>query len=167
MTNTIQDWVKVLNLAPHPEGGFYRETYRSQETIPQAVLPKRFAGPRVFSTAIYYLLPGSTFSAFHRIRSDEIWHFYAGSDSILNILEQGGGARQVRLGADPSTGSFQALAPANSWFGARVVDPQSYALVGCTVSPGFHFADFELADRSALLAEYPDWSDWIESLTRS
>ena len=159
---TADDWTARLGLIRHPEGGWYRETYRSSERIERAALPPRFGGPRAFSTAIYYLLRAGERSALHRIKSDEVWHHYAGDAVELWLLEEPGGARQVRLGGD---GEPQVIVPAGVWYGARVVDGGAYALMGGTVAPGFDFADFELADRAALLATWPGERAIIETMT--
>jgi hypothetical protein len=167
MASAGAEWIASLRLAPHPEGGFYRETYRAEETIEAEHLPGRFGGPRVHSTAIYFLLPGDHVSALHRIKSDEVWHFYAGTTLTLTLIHPDGRLEQHRLGPDPGRGeTFQAIVPAGSWYGAAVDDPHSYALVGGTVAPGFDFADFDLADRQALLARFPQHRATILRLTR-
>lgn len=143
-------WIHTLGLAPHPEGGYFRETYRS-----------------AFSTAIYFLLPGGQVSALHRIESDKLWHFHAGSGLTLSVIHPSGQLEQVALGPQPEGGArLQAVVPAGCWFGASVADRASYALVGCTVAPPFEFAEFELGDRARLLADYPQHRDLIERLTR-
>ena len=162
------DYIRALNLAPHPEGGWYRETYRAAESIPRAGLPGRFAGARPMATAIYFLLSADSFSALHRIRSDELWHFYAGGALTLHLIEPEGAYRSLRLGPDLAAGeSFQGTVPAGCWFGAEVTAPGGFALVGCTVAPGFDFADFELGERAELLRRYPAHRALIERLTRS
>lgn len=166
LMKSAEYWIKQLDLQPHPEGGYFRETYRSGETIPNHALPGRFSGNRTFSTCIYYLLNQNQFSAFHRIRQDEIWHFYAGSPLTLHILNPNDSKRTITLGRDPDAGeSLQAIVEAGNWFAAAVNDTESYALVGCTVAPGFDFADFELADREQLLEFFPDHRDLIEKYT--
>ena len=120
------------------------------------------AGPRAFSTAIYYLLRAGERSALHRIKSDEVWHHYAGDAVTMWLLEASGKARSVVLGGD---GAPQIIVPAGAWYGARVVDGGAYALMGGTVAPGFDFADFELADRAASLAKWPVHRAVIEALT--
>jgi predicted cupin superfamily sugar epimerase len=154
-------WIDHLGLSPHPEGGHYRVTYTSDLTIARNALPSRFQGDRVASTAIYFLLAGTDFSAFHRIAADELWHFYAGSTLIVHVINSAGNASKLALGEE-----FQAVVKAGCWFGARVKDPASFALVGCTVAPGFDFADFELAKRADLIRTYPAHQKLIESLTR-
>jgi hypothetical protein len=159
---TALDWIARLALTRHPEGGWYRETYRSTERVEAAALPSRFGGPRALSTAIYYLLRAGERSALHRIKSDEVWHHYAGDAVTLWLLDASGVAREVRLGGD---GEPQVVIPAGAWYGARVADGGAYALMGGTVAPGFDFADFELADRATLLARWPAQRGLIEDLS--
>jgi hypothetical protein len=167
MARTAAEWVSILALIPHPEGGFYRETYRATETIDAEHLPERFAGRRVHSTAIYFLLPGDQISALHRIKSDEVWHFYAGSPVTLTLMHPDGRLEEHRLGPEPERKeSFQAIVPAGCWYGAAVDDERAWALLGGTVAPGFDFADFELADRASLLARFPEHRQTILRLTR-
>jgi predicted cupin superfamily sugar epimerase len=163
-----QHWIDRFQLQPHPEGGYYRETYRAPLTLPHATLPGH-GGDRAASTAIYFLLTGDDFSAFHRIRSDELWHFYSGSRLIVHVIAPEGAYEQLLLGSSAKDGEqFQAVVPAGCWFGSSLHDTatDSYALVGCTVAPGFDFADFEMAKRGELLAEYPQHRAIIERLTR-
>lgn len=163
---TAEYWITNLKLLAHPEGGFYKEMYRSAETIPMEGLPGRFPGKRNFSTAIYFLLRSQDRSLFHRIKSDELWHFYAGSSLSIYVLN-GGDLDIHRLGPDPEKGeSFQLVIPANCWFGAMVNEPNSYTLAGCTVAPGFDFRDFEFADRATLLDEFPKEKSIIKKLTK-
>jgi predicted cupin superfamily sugar epimerase len=160
-------WITRLGLAPHPEGGWFRETYRAAELIAADALPARFAGAtRSVSTAVYFLITSAAFSALHRIRSDELWHFYAGDAVTLTVLDADGRGTLVssRLGCDPARNELpQAVIPAGAWFGAEVA---GYGLVGCTVAPGFDFADFELGIRADLVARYPQHRAAIERLTR-
>lgn len=159
--------IDFLALERHPEGGWYRETYRAAELIPATALPARFDGERAFTTAIYFLLAPGEFSALHRIKSDELWHFYSGTTLTVHVITPDGEHRTIRLGADIAGGeTFQAPVSAGSWFGAEVSGPGEYALVGCTVAPGFDFADFEMAGRAALLAAYPEHEKIIRRLTR-
>jgi predicted cupin superfamily sugar epimerase len=160
-------WVERLRMQSHPEGGYFAESYRSPETIAAGALPARFSGPRAFSTAIYFLLEGHHVSALHRIGADEVWHFYAGNPLDVFVISEDGDLQTIRLGQNPDAGEvFQAVVPAGRWFGAKPVQPDGYALVGCTVAPGFDFRDFELADRAALLTQFPQHRAVIESLTR-
>lgn len=166
LMKTADYWIKQLDLQPHPEGGYFRETYRSRETIPKHALPGRFGGNRTFSTCIYYLLNQNQYSAFHRIQQDEIWHFYEGSPLTIHILNPNNPYQTITLGRDPGAGeSLQAIVNAGSWFAAAVNDTESYALVGCTVAPGFDFADFELADREHLIDLFPDHRRLFERFT--
>ncbi|HGY55867.1 MAG TPA: cupin domain-containing protein [Caldithrix abyssi] len=167
MTAGAQYWIKKLNLKKHPEGGYYKETYRSPERIRREHLPGRFRKDHCFSTAIYYLLPGTEFSAFHRIRSDEIWHFYHGSPLILYSIDREGMLFEIKLGQNLEKGQlFQARIPAGNWFAARVMFEDDFSLVGCTVAPGFEYEDFELGDRKTLLQLFPRHKEIIKALTR-
>ena len=162
-------WIEKLELQAHPEGGFFRETYRSQEQIAQIALPARFEGARSFGTAIYFMLTGGNFSAFHRILADETWHFYDGHPVEVLELREDGKLERTVLGNNPAEGQhFQYTVSANRWFGSRLLsdNPEHYGLVGCTVAPGFDFADFEMAERENLLSTYPQHQQVIRELTR-
>jgi len=162
-----RQWIERLQLRPHPEGGYFRETYRSGEIVARAHLPARFGGDRAFSTAIYYLLESGDFSALHTIKQDEVWHFYDGSPLTVHVIDGDGTHSAIRLGRDIAAGEVpQAVVPAGRLFGARVEDAASFSLVGCTVAPGFDFADFAVPDRAQLLARYPQHRELIERLTR-
>ncbi len=166
---TADQLIETLELEPHPEGGFFRETYRATETISRAALPSRFHGDRTFSTAIYFLIQGKQFSALHRICSDELWHFYLGEPLELVEITSDGRWTTTLLDHDITTGARpQAVIPAGSWFGSRLArpDPHAFALVGCTVAPGFDFADFELGRREKLLEAYPQHEDMIRAMTQ-
>lgn len=154
--------VARLGLVPHPEGGWYRETWRDG----RAVTAAGFDGPRSASTAIYYLLEAGQFSALHRIASDEVWHHYAGDDLEVLCIDGAGVAKTLRLGPLTGEGMPQAVVPAGWWFGSRLAPGGRWALVGCTVAPGFDFRDFEMADRAALTLRYPAHAALIASLTR-
>ncbi len=158
--------IDYLQLKPHPEGGWYRESYRSDEEIPENGLPERYSGKRSFGTAIYFMLEKSDFSAFHRVKSDEIWHYYAGSSVIIHQISSDGKYISVQLGSDIESGQqFQYTVPAGRWFAAEI-SCGAFSLVGCTVAPGFDFTDFEMADREILLKNYPEHSILICRLTR-
>jgi uncharacterized protein len=158
-------WINHLQLAKHPEGGFYKETYRASEKIPAKSLPTRFSGDRNFSTSIYFLLRSQDRSMFHKIKSDELWHYHAGSGLTIYILDKGELITRM-LGPDLQKGeSLHVVIPANVWFGAKVEQPNSYTLSGCTVAPGFDFADFELADQNQLLFQFPRQEEIIRKLT--
>jgi len=167
MNQQAQHLIARLGLEKHPEGGHYRETYRSEESILAQYLPERFAGgARSFSTAIIFLLADDDFSALHRIKSDEIWHYHAGGTLLIHEVDQSGRYTRHRLGGDCGEEvSFQIVVKAGSWFGASLEAQDSFALVGCTVSPGFDFRDFEMADRGELLRLYPCAREVIERLT--
>jgi len=168
-----EQWIDTLELRPHPEGGWFREVYRATETIPHASLPDRFAGSRSHSTAIYFLLRGTDYSALHTIKQDEVWHFYDGATLTLHLVDPDGRYSTVTLGRDPMSGEVPMAVINAGWlFGATVdpvnpVNPTSYALVGCTVAPGFDFADFDMPQRDVLLERYPQHREIVERLTRS
>lgn len=159
--------IQHYSLEPHPEGGWYRQTYRSAEFFPAKGLPDRFGGDRPFSTAILFLLEQGNFSAFHRIKSDECWHFYAGGPLEIYILDTAGSLELVTLGNEIDAGHlFQYVVPAGRWFASRPAAGSAFSLVGCTVSPGFDFEDFEMAEAEALASQYPEHRDVIRSLCR-
>lgn len=160
-----QALIARLQLARHPEGGWFRETYRSAEAIPAEALPARFRGDRAFATAILFLLEAGDISTLHRIRSDELWHFHAGSPLVIHAIFPDGVHRAWRLGSDLAAGElFQAAVPAGCWFGAEPTG--EFALVSCTVSPGFDFRDFEMGDRRLLTDAYPQHAALVAKLTR-
>jgi uncharacterized protein len=162
----VDYWINHLQLLPHPEGGFYKETYRSKEMVNSHALPDRFEGDRNFSTAIYFMLRSQDRSVFHRIKSDELWHFYQGSTLLIYVLLEDE-LKIHKLGSNPENGeSLQVMIPAHRWFGAQVEKQNSFALCGCTVAPGFDFGDFEMADRKDLLKKYPGLEQEIIRLTR-
>jgi uncharacterized protein len=160
-------WIEKLRLEPHPEGGYFRQTYRSEVMIKREALPAGFSGARAASTAIYFLLEGKNFSAFHRLRSDEAWHFYAGEALVVHVIHPDGRYSRILLGRDFEAGQvFQAVVPAGCWFASHVEDWKGWVLVGCTVAPGFDFEDFELARLEELRAKYPKHREMISRLTR-
>jgi uncharacterized protein len=163
----LQQLIQHLNLLPHPEGGYYAETYRSKESIAQAALPGRFGGDRNFSTAIYFLIPAGQFSAFHRIEADELWHFYEGQTLHVYVIHPQGNLEIIRLGNDIEQGEvFQAMVAAGCYFASRPATTEGYSLVGCTVAPGFDFEDFELSEKGMLLQQYPQHGTLIKELCR-
>ena len=165
--HTAQEIIDRLALQPHPEGGHFRESYRSEQVIASQETPGKFPGGRSFATAVYFLLHGDDFSALHRIRSDEIWHFYQGSSLTICSIDPTGALWRDRLGSDIIAGERpQVVVRAGSWFGAFLHDSSSYALLGCTVAPGFDFRDFEMGRRDRLLSEFPHHADLIRRLTR-
>jgi hypothetical protein len=162
---TARQWIQALDLKPHPEGGYYAETYRSPLVLPANSLPVGFGGPRACLTSIHFLLLPGVVSRFHRIRSDELWYFHAGGPVTLHLLEKESGHSTVSLGLDVAAGQRpQAMVPAGCWFGATFDGPGDFALVGCAVAPGFSFADFELAGADRLEAEFPGHEGIIRRL---
>lgn len=167
MLEKVKYYIEKLQLLPHPEGGYYREVYRAGEMILAEYLPGNFKGNRNISTSIYFLLQRNDFSAFHMLKSDELWHFYDGSSVKLSIIDEDGNFNEIFLGGNIADGeTYQTVIKKNCWFAAELVDKKSYALVGCTVSPGFDFQDFEMADCEKLVKEYPGYADRIKRLCR-
>ena len=164
---TAEEVKALLRLTPHPaEGGYFTETYRSEERVAKGALPARYAGARAFGTAIYYLLTPDTVSAMHRLASDEVFHFYLGDPVEMLHLFPDGSGRVVTLGTDLLQWMRpQAVVPRGVWQGSRLVPGGRFALLGCTVAPGFDFADYEQARREDLLAAYPEYRERILPLT--
>lgn len=170
---TADEVKEKLGLRPHPrEGGWFAETWCAQEAIPGAALPDRYGagGPdsgRAAGTAIYYLLEPGNFSEMHRLRSDEVFHFYLGDPVEMLQLWPDGSGRRLALGPDLSAGMLpQATVPQGVWQGSRLAEGGRFALLGCTVSPGFDYADYESGARDELLRGWPEWREMIEGLTR-
>ncbi len=164
--NEVEKLIKELNLSPHPEGGYFRETYRCNESIEKEHLPERYDGNRSISTAIYFLLKGDQYSAFHRLKSDEIWHFYRGSPLTIYCISPDGERTDVILGNNIENGeSPQAVIKKGTWFAAAMNDTSSYTLVGCTVAPGFDFSDFEMGEREELIQNFPQHEKLINELS--
>lgn len=163
---TAQEIIERLGLVPHPEeGGFFRETYRAAEGVSAGALPERYGGDRTFGTAIYYLLTPTTISALHKLESDEIFHFYLGGPVQMLQLLPDGTATTITIGNDLAAGQVpQVSVPRGVWQGARLLAGE-FALMGCTVCPGFEFADYEHGDRAVLSKQYPDHGAEIERLT--
>lgn len=160
--NTPDYWIKYLQLNPHPEGGFFKETYRSTENV-----INRNGVQRPASTGIYFLITSENFSAFHKIESDEMWHHYDGSALSVYVIHTNGKLEILKIGKNAEQGEqLQAVVPAGCWFASRVDTPNSYSLVGCTVAPGFDFQDFVLAEREKLIAEFPEHENIVSELTR-
>jgi hypothetical protein len=159
---------RILGLVPHPvEGGYFAEIYRSADLIPASGLPSRYRTTRAAGTAIYYLLTPDTFSAMHRLASDEIFHFYLGDPVEMLHLHPDGTHQIIVLGPDLETGQRpQVVVPRDTWQGARLIPGGQYALMGTTVAPGFDYADYETAPRARLLATHPDAKDLILARTR-
>lgn len=163
----INELIETLGLKQHPEGGFYSETYRSEEEIPESVLGKPFDGNRNYATGIYFLLTSDTFSAFHKINQDEMWHFYEGSSVTIHMINMEGEYSSHKLGLDFKNGERpQFNVPKGVWFAAEVSEQNSYVLVGCNVFPGFDFKDFELAERETFSSSFPVHKELIKKFTR-
>jgi uncharacterized protein len=163
----VNHLIEHLNLQPHPEGGYYKETYRSPGIIPLQCLPPGFSGARHHSTAIYFLLRQGDFSAFHRIKSDEAWHFYDGGTLYIHVIDREGHYQCIRLGRKLEQGErYQFVVPAGAWFASEPAPHSPFVLVGCTVAPGFDFADFEMADARALARNFPQHHSLVGRLCR-
>ena len=158
----VKDLIDRFSLEPHPEGGYFRETYRSSVSSNY----NGFEGARSVSTGIYFLLPEGARSCLHRVKSDEMWHFYLGGPMCLVEIDEAGTFTETIIGSDISAGQLvQYVVPAGVWFGGYPLDGTAYSFVGCTVAPGFDFADFELAQRDDMLSAYPQHEEVIKLLT--
>ena len=165
---TVETLRRILGLVPHPvEGGYFAETYRSADHIPASGLPSRYGAARAASTAIYYLLTPDTFSAMHRLASDEIFHFYLGDPVEMLQLHPDGSHHVVLIGPDLEAGQRpQVIVPRHIWQGARLIPGGRHALLGTTVAPGFDYTDYETAQRPHLLTTHPQARNLITALTR-
>lgn len=164
---TAQKVIDILNLEPHPEeGGFFVETHRAEETHPAEALPGRYDGARCHATAIYYLLTPQTFSHMHVLQSDEVFHFYMGDPCEMVQLHPDGAGEVVVLGTDLAAGQRpQVRVPRGSWQGMRLLPGGEFGLMGCTVAPGFEFADYAHGARAELVARWPEYAEHITRLT--
>jgi predicted cupin superfamily sugar epimerase len=161
-----QEIIRQLGLQPHPEGGYYRETYQATLRVRHPDLPAGVAAERAAGTAIYFLLPAPDFSAFHRVRSDETWHHYAGDPLELHLLPPTGGHECRILTANLDGGEPQITVPAGWWQAARLAAGGKWSLAGCTVAPGFDFADFELPPAADIIRAHPAHAALIRELTK-
>jgi predicted cupin superfamily sugar epimerase len=163
---TADDVIRLLGLQPHPvEGGFFRETYRSAASLPQSALPDH-TGDRSVSTAIYYLLKPGHVSELHVLPGDEVFHFYLGSPVRMLQLWPDGSGKEVILGADIAAGQVpQLVVPGGVWQGTKLLGNDGFALLGCTVAPGFDYADYRNASRAELNAKWPAFAEQIRELT--
>lgn len=159
--HTSKYYIDKFSLMPHPEGGYFKEVYRSDEFIPMDALDQRYAGQRDICTSIYFLLEGDNFSAFHKIKSDEIWHHYDGSTVMIHIISPEGIYSKVQLGKEDN---LQYTIKSGNWFAGEVLDKNSFVLLGCTVAPGFDFSDFEIANRAELIKQFPEHQEIINRL---
>ena len=163
----VQEIVNTLKLLPHPEGGYYKETYRSKGKIVNGSLNEQFTSSRSYATGIYFLLTKNIFSAFHKIKQDEMWHFYDGHPLAVHIIDKYGVYYKQIIGNKFHENQVpQFVVPRGAWFASSVEEDGEYSLVGCTVSPGFDFNDFELADRASLIKEHPNHKNIITKLTK-
>ncbi|PKK57484.1 hypothetical protein RhiirC2_763907 [Rhizophagus irregularis] len=169
-TISSQQLIEKLHLTPNPEGGYFVEFYRDKSVIKKVGLPDNFDGDRSFSTAIYYLLKGKEFSSFHRLRSDEGWHYYTGNTGVkIYEIRPDGELVVHNLGNDLVNGeNFAVVIEKGSWYGAELSDQSNdnFSLVGCTVAPGFENADFEMAKFESLSKQFPQHAEIIKKLTR-
>jgi len=163
---TPEQIIKHFNLAPHPEGGYFRELYRSEEDLPASALPERYGSQRTFATSIYFLLKSGEPSRFHKLQSNELFYFHCGSPLTFHCLHEDGEYRKHVLGKNNLEDlCFQILIPRDTWFAAEVEEPESFSLIGCMVAPGFEFDDFELGTAQDLVPRYPEYRALIERLT--
>ncbi|MDA1043777.1 MAG: cupin domain-containing protein [Verrucomicrobia bacterium] len=162
-----QAWIDRLGMVEHPEGGFFHENYRANESIPKSALPSRYRYDHSYSTAIYYLLAGADFSSFHLIASDEIWHFYDGATILVHLISANRGYTTHLLGVQLEEGDVpQLIIPKDTWMAAEMVDKSTFGFIGCTVAPGFDFSDCEMANAAKLVAQFPEREALIRRLTR-
>ena len=162
-----EELIEKLKLEKHPEGGYFKETYRSEIALSKSALPSEFTSSRNASTCIYFMLTSDEFSAFHKVNQDEAWHFYLGETITLHMVSPEGKYSQVSIGNDFSQKETpQFVVPAQHWFAAEIKTEDSFALVGCTVAPGFEFDDFKLAEPQELQQIFPQHKEIIEKLTR-
>ncbi len=163
---TTEQLISKFDLTKHPEGGYFKETYRSEGIIENKNLPNKFQGNRNFSTSIYFLLTSEKFSAFHKINQDEIWHFYRGSSLKLHMISPQGAYSFIIIGNNIEANETpQFVVPAGYWFAAEVINSDSYSFTGCTVAPGFDFNDFILPKRKELIELFPKYKNIITRLT--
>jgi uncharacterized protein len=166
MNQKVQRIIELLDLKPHTiEGGYFKETYRSDEIIDAKTLNVRYKSSRAYSTAIYYLLTPGTYSSIHKLASDEIFHFYAGDPVEMLQLHEDGSGQIVKMGTDLEKGYLpQVVVPKFTWQGACLMPGGEFALLGTTVSPGFDYEDYIIPEKNDLKRKYPAFTEWIEKL---
>ncbi|MDF2856245.1 MAG: cupin [Neobacillus sp.] len=163
--NDLKQWVAKLELLPHPEGGYFKQTFESEERTSDNELSIKFEGQRKLYTSIYFLLSSQDVSHFHRLKSDELWYYHAGSPLTVHVIHENGDYEEMKVGMNLDQGERpQILVKKNSIFGSSVTDKDTCSLVGCMVSPGFEFQDFELFTQDELLEKYPQHREIIEKL---
>ena len=166
MENRAKYYIRNLKLSPHPEGGFYKEIYRSAESINESALPSRYQSSRNFATLIYFLLEKEQKSNFHKLVSDESWHHIDGCSLTIHCIEKSGTYYKIILGKDLANGEHpQYVIPKDTWFAAELNDKSDFALVGCSVFPGFEFEDFTLADKKSLTEKFQEHIEIISKFT--
>jgi uncharacterized protein len=165
MNHNSFDWINHLDLSPHPEGGYFKEIYRNKTEISGKNLPGNYSGNRNLATSIYFLLDKDQVSKLHRLASDEIWYFHAGSSVIVHVFYNGNYTLHTLGDNHRNNEQLQVILPAGSIFGAEVADKNSFGLFGCMVAPGFHFDDFDLIQGDNLINLYPMQNDLILRLT--
>ncbi|RMD50451.1 MAG: cupin domain-containing protein [Ignavibacteria bacterium] len=158
----LEKLIEKLQLIPHPEGGYYKETFRSNDTV--KIERENTNHSRNTLTSIYYLLSGKDKSHFHKIKSDEIWYHHSGCDVLIHIITNDGELKTEKLGPN---GNHQVVVTKEQWFAAELVNKNEFALVGCAVAPGFDFSDFTLGSRNELIKSFPQHKEVIEKFTRS
>ena len=164
---TAEELIKKLRLEPHPEGGYFRETYRDPDIISADALPERYDKDKSISTSIYFLITRESFSSMHRLKTHEILHFYAGDPAVIFIIHPDGRAEKKILGIEISAGALpQVIVPRDTWFGIRVAEGGEYTLMGTTVAPGFDFDDFKQGDKKTVSDQFPEHADTITLFTR-
>lgn len=167
MNDTVREIVERLGLEPHPEGGYFRETYQAALSVRHPSVQEGAEATRPASTGIYFLLPASEFSAFHRVtRSDELWHLYAGNPLELHLIHDDGAYEIRLLTGDMMQGEPMTVVPAGCWQAAQVAGSGAWSLCGCTVAPGFTYADFELATVASLIQRFPQHEAVIRRFTK-
>ena len=163
--NDANYYVTKLGMEPHPEGGFYKRTFESKEQTSDQELSVEFEGKRKLYTSIFFLLGSKDISHLHRLKSDELWYYHAGSPLTIHVIDEKGDYKEHKLGINLDEGEIpQVLVTKNSIFGSSVSDEDTFSLVGCMVSPGFEFQDFELFTQEELLSKYPQHREVIMKL---
>ncbi len=161
--NTAEYWIQNLDLKPHPEGGFYKEMFRSNILINKDELPVGYKSSRRLATSIFYLLRSEDISRLHRLKSDELWYFHYGSAVRIMYIDHVGKKHTKMLGSNLEKAEYFSMhIPAGNIFAAEVQEPNSFSVFSCVVSPGFEFEDFEMFDKEDLIQAYPKHIDFIE-----
>jgi len=160
-SQTADYWIKHLDLHPHPEGGYYKEVFRSLQQVSRIGSTET----RQACTSIYYLLESTDFSGFHRIASDELWYFHKGAPLLIHCIDTNGSYSTFELSDNPS-GNLSAAVKAGLWFAAEIPSKSDYTLVSCNVAPGFEFSEFEMADKRTLTVSFPQHTDVLSRLCR-